>query len=592
MRKPEQSAEPSIEEILASIRKIIADDGAQHSARADAFSETPPEAASRRRDAEPPRRQPPTQPVGAFFPEPEEPALALGEDDILELTEDSMVADDGGQSGMTFADPATPADPRPLGPMQAGFVGSGRSAPPSGAELESVFSSVVAEVQRLSGGAKPAAVAGAAVNDWPEPATLPPPKAPRQPLKAEPWDAPAAGPETAPKPAAAPPAAKPAQVQSRPAPKPVWSARHLDGEGPRGRAPQTSGDKPAEQPAPPVRQSMTGQESWDEGVQMAVPEGGPAMPFPDPDDEGDAAPPLSGSGESHAEIEKEKTFVGEMLTRVFGGSQKKAPEAPPPAAPRETPHSTDVRLAKAEDLAKATIADFASDKLRAPSVAQALHADKPFMDAITGSLATAMADAKADHDVGPAVRFAAQATIAEDELPELPLAPDAEMGMFGAPPSERSPTESLQGAPGNLFGRQPSAAAPRQASPFAEPPELPRGHLGDVFAEPEPEPAPRQTQGGIFGAAPEADRAAPPARTPPKPDLSAMMKSAALAGNTASPGIAFPAGLEDSIKELIKPLIVQWLNDNLPRIVEKAVREEITEQGLVSRARGDGGSRH
>ena len=28
MPKPEQSAEPSIEEILASIRKIIADDGA------------------------------------------------------------------------------------------------------------------------------------------------------------------------------------------------------------------------------------------------------------------------------------------------------------------------------------------------------------------------------------------------------------------------------------------------------------------------------------------------------------------------------------------------------------------------------------
>ena len=43
---------------------------------------------------------------------------------------------------------------------------------------------------------------------------------------------------------------------------------------------------------------------------------------------------------------------------------------------------------------------------------------------------------------------------------------------------------------------------------------------------------------------------------------------------------------------MIKPLIVQWLNDNLPRIVERAVREEIADQGLVSRARGEGGSRH
>ena len=72
-----------------------------------------------------------------------------------------------------------------------------------------------------------------------------------------------------------------------------------------------------------------------------------------------------------------------------------------------------------------------------------------------------------------------------------------------------------------------------------------------------------------------------------------MTKSAAVpAAQITSPGLAFPAGLEDSIKELIKPLIVQWLNDNLPRIVERAVREEISEHGLVSRVRGDGGSRH
>ena len=84
-----------------------------------------------------------------------------------------------------------------------------------------------------------------------------------------------------------------------------------------------------------------------------------------------------------------------MLTRVFGGRRKKLRNADP-AAPRQTPPQADARLAKAEDLAKATITDFASDKLRAPSVAQALHADRPFMDAITDSLATAMAEAEAD----------------------------------------------------------------------------------------------------------------------------------------------------------------------------------------------------
>ena len=79
---------------------------------------------------------------------------------------------------------------------------------------------------------------------------------------------------------------------------------------------------------------------------------------------------------------------------------------------------------------------------------------------------------------------------------------------------------------------------------------------------------------------------------PPKAEPAAMTKSAATTGMDTAPGVAFPAGLEDSIKDMIKPLIVQWLNDNLPRIVEKAVREEIADQGLVSRARGEGGSRH
>ena len=587
MRKPEHSAEPSIEEILASIRKIIADDGAQHSARTEAFSETPPEAASRRRDPEPPSRRQPLQPVAAFYPEPNEPAAAFGEDDILELTEDSMIEDDGEQSGMSFTGAATPADARQPEPPQAGLAG-GRSAPPSGEELESVFSSVVAEVQRLSGGAKPTAPVGASQHDWPEPAMMPLPKLPRQPPAAEAWDTVAAEAEAAPAPPrplvtqAAAPAARTMQPPSRPASKPVWSARHLDSEGPRVRAPQSSGDKSAGQPAPALRQNMSGQEGWAEGVQMPVPEGGPLMPFPEPEaDDGDSAPPLSGSGESRSEIEKEKTFVGEMLTRVFGGSQKKAPESP---APEKTP--ADARLAKAEDLAKATITDFASDKLRAPSVAQALHADRPFMDAITDSLATAMAKVEADHDggLGAHVPTLAAAATVEDELPEALLPPDTEIDTFDAPP-ERSSGFRAQGAPDNRSGSTPPPAAPRP-SPFAETPELPRNHSGDIYSE--AGQIPRQSQTEIFGAVSPVT----PSRMPPKPEPAAMAKSAGTPGINTAPGVAFPPGLEDSIKEMIKPLIVQWLNDNLPRIVERAVREEIADHGLVSRARGEGGSRH
>mgnify|MGYP001285338901 FL=1 len=33
--------------------------------------------------------------------------------------------------------------------------------------------------------------------------------------------------------------------------------------------------------------------------------------------------------------------------------------------------------------------------------------------------------------------------------------------------------------------------------------------------------------------------------------------------------------LEDVVRELLRPLLKQWLDDNLPGIVETAVREEV-----------------
>ena len=559
MRKPEQSAEPSIEEILASIRKIIADDGAQHSARAAASPEAPPDTSPRRLHPEP-RRQP-SYPAAAFYPEPDEPTVALGEDDVLELTEDSMVGD-GGRHGDTqsVADAGTHdwQDPEP---MQAG----GRSAPPSGEELESVLSNVVAEVQRLAGVKTAADPFAAPVQDWAEPAATPQPATPRQPTASERWDEPAG--ETELRPTAAS-TGRSAPAQARPASKPVWSARHLDSEGPRVRAPQPAEDRSSGQPG---SGRTAGRGRWADGVQMPVPEGGPA-PFPEPEsDDGDNAPPLSGSGESASEIETEKTFVGEMLTRVFGGSQKKSAEAAPPVPARPV---------RAEELARATITDFASDKLHAPSVGEALQADQPFMDAITGSLANALAD----HEAAAERRTASPASMPEDELPDLLLPADDETGMFDAP-SERS-----SGGDAADSARNPAAAVPS----FAPTPELPRESAVDFGAQ--PGQTRRWAEDEIAGSGAEAYRrhAAAAAHAAPKPEPAAAVGSALAPAAIDMPpqGSPFPSGLEDSIKEMIKPLIVQWLNDNLPRIVERAVREEVADHALVSRARGEGGSRH
>jgi cell pole-organizing protein PopZ len=54
------------------------------------------------------------------------------------------------------------------------------------------------------------------------------------------------------------------------------------------------------------------------------------------------------------------------------------------------------------------------------------------------------------------------------------------------------------------------------------------------------------------------------------------------ATSTASSATA-PGTLEDLIREMLRPMLVQWLNEHMPRILENAIREEITKRGLVPR---------
>src|SRR5687767_5740491 len=93
MRKPEQTPEPSIEEILASIRKIIADDGGQSQ---PAVPPKPIYATSGPNVSQHPfpghDRQP--QGGGRFQPQQGDPADYQADDEILELTEDFMLEEE------------------------------------------------------------------------------------------------------------------------------------------------------------------------------------------------------------------------------------------------------------------------------------------------------------------------------------------------------------------------------------------------------------------------------------------------------------------------------------------------------------------
>ncbi len=100
----------------------------------------------------------------------------------------------------------------------------------------------------------------------------------------------------------------------------------------------------------------------------------------------------------------------------------------------------------------------------------------------------------------------------------------------------------------------------------------------------------------------ETERPAPPTR--PESAATAMVEAMALkpaaapAGNPVQPlahaqfiGAAQPAmpshagkTLEDAVREMLRPLLVQWLNENMPRILENAIREEIAVRGLLPKS--------
>jgi cell pole-organizing protein PopZ len=107
------------------------------------------------------------------------------------------------------------------------------------------------------------------------------------------------------------------------------------------------------------------------------------------------------------------------------------------------------------------------------------------------------------------------------------------------------------------------------------------GQSDVIFADPEPAPPPR---------APEPPRAyapAPPAADPDEHPLLANSTTAAVdsAFNTLAQTVLVQNArtLEDLVREMLRPLLKSWLDDNLPGMVERIVKAEIER---VSRGRG------
>ena len=129
-------------------------------------------------------------------------------------------------------------------------------------------------------------------------------------------------------------------------------------------------------------------------------------------------------------------------------------------------------------------------------------------------------------------------------------------------------------------------AAPEEAP--EEPPEEPAAEEEDVLDltdvvedEPEPEPEPEPAE-----IVPLHEPEPEPAE-PLLSDISAQAASESLTGLmgaiTSQMHIGPGSTVEDIVRELLRPMLKQWLDANLPDVVDSIVREEV--EHVVARTR-------
>jgi len=164
---------------------------------------------------------------------------------------------------------------------------------------------------------------------------------------------------------------------------------------------------------------------------------------------------------------------------------------------------------------------------------------------------------------------------------------------------DEAPADAGEAAPAQP-APEPAAAAAPEPEPAAEPEPTPEPEPEPVAAAPRVEPTiledePEEeedaleltqkveTVGDLDVLAPSAAEPppAPPAPTPAAASTLVSERAATAAASAfgqLSAAIAMPREgrtLEDVVRELLTPLLQQWLDENLPRITQEAVEAEV-----------------
>lgn len=177
--------------------------------------------------------------------------------------------------------------------------------------------------------------------------------------------------------------------------------------------------------------------------------------------------------------------------------------------------------------------------------------------------------------------------IAEDEGGDLPAGPgraapaEPDMGVLelteivseGRPPARPAPPQAAPPQAAHPQTPHPQAMPP---TPMAPPPAQPATHQPAAAPAPQAQPAAAQRP---------QPAAARPAETAPAliSDETARASAAALARLTrpSAPEAPRPAAasgqatVEQFLESLLKPMLREWLDHNLPAIVERAVEQEV-----------------
>jgi len=219
---------------------------------------------------------------------------------------------------------------------------------------------------------------------------------------------------------------------------------------------------------------------------------------------------------------------------------------------------------------------------------QAAKAQEPSMEEILASIRRIIADDDTKPAKSPAAPSESVAAPKQSAAPAAPT-PSAAPAKPAAPPPSKPATpaansqDEIDAMLAELDG--PPKATPKAAASQPAAPDV--LDLTESMATPPPGPAPSfrtidANPDVVFANKPD------PAPAPPMPDRGLISNQTVRAVDSAFNTLAHTVlgqnarTLEDLVREMLRPMLKSWLDDNLPGMVERIVRAEIER---VSRGR-------